>query len=95
MRLSKGRKAKQQVIHAQRRIGERLGIAVTKRELVQLADDIRGGKLHCCCKQSNRRYLYDHTMAGTPVQLVYDRFRRTVVTVLFDRNPNRVEVISQ
>lgn len=83
-------KAKAQTLHAQLRIGERLGICVTKGDLEQWARDIRAHKYPMRQKQSNRRYLYEATVAGRSVLLVFDNQRGTVVTVLFDGEVDNV-----
>lgn len=75
------RKKKAQQKHAARRARERLGIRMDQNRMHQLVQLIQEGGLELHSKQSNRVSRYLHTLDGERVLLVYDRKRKTVVTV--------------
>lgn len=75
-------KTHSQRIHAKKRAKERYGLILNRHDLRAIVDDIHGGRFVLVERQSHRISVYDMVVKGTPVRLVYDHQRQTVVTFL-------------
>lgn len=83
-------KAVCQMNHALKRIRKRLGIKLTEEQYSHIVSCIKNSKESDICKltylksQSKRLAVYEIIFEGyEPVNLIYDKFRKTIVTVLF------------
>ena len=75
-------KPKAQQAHAIRRAWERFGLTVTQEAYDDACMDIYEGRATFLEKESNRVYHFLVNLAGREVPVVYDRMRKTIVTVL-------------
>jgi len=78
-------KAVSQTRHAQRRFLERTGLEVSKRELRGLSQAIRTERGRFVERQSLRVTVWDVPFEGRTFRVVYDKKRKTIVTVLPDQ----------
>ena len=81
-------KARTQHRHAQIRFLERHGLEVSGRELQMLVAQIQSGEARFVERQSLRASVWDVELEGKARRVIYDRKRKTIVTV-FD--PSWVE----
>lgn len=75
-------KAKAQRRHAQRRARGRYGVHLNRADLDAMVRQIQAGKATFLRRQSGRVSLFAVDMQGLRVPVVYDRKRKTIVTVL-------------
>ena len=75
-------KRKRQHGHARKRFGERFGISMDDSDLNLMVKKIHRGEAAIVEKQSNRvsKFAVDHN--NTTYTVVYDRQRKSIVTVL-------------
>ena len=76
-----------QRVHATRRAYERYGLDLHRRDIDALVRMIQRGNGVCIGKSSNRVTLWELEYAGNRLPVVYDRKRKTIVTVLPDTKP--------
>ena len=74
-------KRKAQRRHAKRRARERLGIRLHDDLLIKMVRRIQAGEMEFHSRQSNRVSRYMDRIDGEHVLVVYDRHRKTIVTV--------------
>jgi hypothetical protein len=82
--MPKGRRPRRvaQVRHTQRRLIERFGISLSAAEISSLADRItRGDNVTYVGPGYDKKAIYELEHEGMLLRLVYDRKRRTIVTV--------------
>ena len=75
-------KAATQRLHARRRFLEREGLVYSRRVERALIGAIVGGKSVCVERQSHRVSVHDVPHEERIYRVVYDRQRKTIVTVL-------------
>lgn len=75
-------KARSQELHARQRFRERHGLEVSRADLDRIGALIRSGKSTVVERQSNRVVVHDVEYEGRTRRVVYDRHRKTIVTVL-------------
>ncbi len=75
-----------QIAHAQRRAKERLGIDIDAQSL---ANKIRNGESKFLYRESLRISHHSMLIGGKVYELVYDRKRNVVVTILFTEGENK------
>ena len=78
-------KARCQNIHARQRFRKRHGIEFTRKMSRDIIKQIQMGKATFVESQSNRISIFDVTHECIQYRVVYDKNRKTIVTVL----PNR------
>lgn len=81
--MAKLSKAKSQRIHAKRRLYQRFDIEANRAYLETIVRLIQTGKSVPVEKQSNRITKHEIILEGKKIHAVYDKLRKTVVTVLF------------
>lgn len=86
-------KENSQRIHCIKRIKERIGLKITDQDYEHIVSCIRNDKESDMFKykfvrpQSNRLSIYEITFTGKiPVNVVYDKQRKTIVTVLYQND---------
>lgn len=77
--------------HFKRRCVLRLGYEMSDGRIKQIIDDIQAGRLLFVEKQSNRVTKYKVNINGSDFVVVYDKQRKTLVTLLF---PNEEYICS-
>jgi len=77
------KKTKTLFLHAQRRLGERYGLHLTKQKQEAICNKIRSGDSVFVFKQSNRVAIHDVEYHGVLLRVVYDKERHQIVTFLF------------
>ncbi len=75
-------KKKAQEAHARRRAAERFGVHLTREAEQEILDKIRSGKATFIRKESNRVSLFGVIFTGKETVVVYDRSRKTIVTLM-------------
>ena len=75
-------KKQAQQVHARRRAYERYGLTLTKKKRLRAIADIQAGRATLVEKQSLARSVWQVQIDNRPVTVVYDRTRKTLVTVL-------------
>lgn len=75
-------KKKAQEIHARKRAAERFGVHLTHEAEREILDKITNGKATFIKKESNRVSLFGVIFAGKETVVVYDRARKTIVTLM-------------
>jgi len=75
-------KKKAQQRHARKRFAERYGVVFDPRLERDFIQIIQSGDARFVEKQSNRVSLFDITMGEEVFRVVYDKERKTIVTVL-------------
>lgn len=73
--------------HFRRRFRERFGIDVHKDLYEKIIKQIRTGKAELVERKSNRVKLYKVVIDETEYQVIYDKLRKTLVTVF----PRKIE----
>jgi len=68
--------------HFQRRSIERIGVLLDEKELVK---KIQNNELEFVERQSNRVTVFRYEYNGELYRLVYDKTRKQIITVLFER----------
>ena len=68
--------------HFQRRSIERIGVLLDEKELV---NKIQNNELEFVERQSNRVTVFRYEYNGEQYRLVYDKTRKQIITVLFER----------
>lgn len=76
------RKARSQQKHARRRARERFGIKLTRNDQIDMVGMIRDGRSRMVERQSLRVSVHEVEWDGYKLRVVYDKSRRTIVTVL-------------
>ena len=69
-------------VHFQRRSIERIGVLLDEKELV---NKIQNNELEFVERQSNRVTVFRYEYNGEFYRLVYDKTRKQIITVLFER----------
>ena len=82
-RKIKRTKEQSQNIHARRRFQERFGIFLTKELKAEILQTIHKGFASFVEKQSNRISLFDVTIKGSTIRVVYDKVRKNIVSALW------------
>lgn len=68
--------------HFQRRSLERIGVLLDEKELVK---KIQNNELEFIERQSNRVTVFRYERNGELYRLVYDKIRKQIITILFER----------
>lgn len=68
--------------HFERRSIERIGVLLDEKELVK---KIQANQLEFVERQSNRVTVFRHSFNGETYRLVYDKLRKQIITVLFEK----------
>lgn len=83
--------------HCIKRIRQRLQINLSEEQYEHIISCIKNGKESTLCKlkylssQSNRLSVYEITFNGKePVKVIYDKFRKTIVTILFPEDGKEI-----
>lgn len=76
------RKAKAQVKHARRRFLERFGLRISDNGLREMVLQIQSARAEFVRKESNRVSLWKVRYCGELFDVVYDKQRKNIVTVL-------------
>lgn len=89
MKRTKGKKKKikyskrtSQIKHAQKRFKHRYGITLSKEQYNDMLAQIHQGKAEFICKDTHRISKFWVMIEGMRVPVVYDRTRKSIVTVL-------------
>ena len=84
MKQKRNRKKRDQWFHAKQKFIERKGIDLTKKLNDELINIIysKPNKRKLIKKQSNRISIYDISYKEDIFRLVFDRFRKSIVTIL-------------
>ena len=85
-------KKKSQQIHAQNRCRQRFGCGFNEKQLV---NRIIAGETELVEKQSNRVSIHRVLIQENPANVVYDKTRKTIVTVLYPEESYHDEVYSR
>lgn len=72
--------------HAKRRFWERYGMRFNHSIKMQLINMIRSGEAELLQKVSNSRSIFRVEFDGTMMDIVYDKRRVKIITVLFSEN---------
>ena len=75
-------KTKGQRIHAKKRASERYGLKINREIIKQCIQMIQNGEAKFLCKSSNTRTLFELTLEGKRVKVVYDKVRKNIATFL-------------
>ena len=78
-------KARSQFLHSANRMYERFGVTMGKHMFREFVTDIQQGRAEFVQRRSNRVTLWRIVHEGHPIVCVYDKLRKTIVTVLHDR----------
>lgn len=78
----RGNKADAQKIHFNRRVAARVGVALTQNDYARIIRDIMKGEAKTVKKESNRLSHFLVEIGGQERTVVFDRFRKALVTVL-------------
>lgn len=81
-RLGRGKKSVNQRVHAKRRASERYGLIINKEMLKECIAMIQNNKAKFLCKTSRTRSLFELTIQGKCVKVVYDKIRKNIATFL-------------
>ena len=76
-------KAKHQIKHCSRRLLERFDIKLDDGLRKRIVQDIQNGRAEFVERQSKRVTVYDFQIQDKKVRVVYDKFRKTIVTALY------------
>lgn len=76
-------KKKCQQDHFSKRCIDRIGYQLTQTTVEKIIQDIQEGKLEFVEKQSNRISKFKYEVLDKSFILVYDRQRKTLVTILY------------
>jgi hypothetical protein len=68
--------------HARRRAAERFDVFLTKEAEREIIEKIQSGRATFIKKESNRISLFGVIFAGKETVVVYDRSRKTIVTLM-------------
>lgn len=71
-----------QRLHARRRAAERFGVHLTNEAEREILDKITSGKATFIRKESHRVSVFGVIFAGKETVVVYDRERKTIVTLM-------------
>lgn len=80
-------KTKSQRLHAKRRALERYGISLNRKRYREIVADIQAGRGEFIERRSHRISVWKVKIAGELVRVVYDKIRKTIVTVLPREDP--------
>lgn len=73
------------IIHVKKRFRERFGITITDKDIADAVADIQVGyNAVALKKQSVNRTLFSVKIQGNYYNVIYDKKRKVIVTVLFD-----------
>jgi len=75
-------KKQAQIQHAKRRCAERLGVVISRKDIKDMVNRIQQGDGEFVRKQSNRVTLWKMDIAGQEATVVYDKLRKTIVSVI-------------
>ena len=75
-------KAASQTLHAKRRALERFGIRLSDKGVAELIQTIQSNGAQFVRRESNRVAVYRMEIDGASALVVYDRSRKTIVTVM-------------
>ncbi len=75
-------KRKSLKIHATKRFEQRVGIPYSKRIHDCIVNKIQSGESNCVRTVSNTRTIHDVNIESRTIRIVYDKLRKTIVTVL-------------
>lgn len=78
----KWNKARAQRAHAKARAAQRYNLRLNRSSLRLLVQAIQANKAQFLWRESNRVTVWDIEFAGTLIRVVYDSFRKTIVTCL-------------
>lgn len=81
-RRKRGDKSTDQKWHAKHRMARRFGIHITDAQYADLVYQITSGKAWFIERQSNRVSKFWVFLEGKQIPVVYDKMRKTIVTVL-------------
>ena len=81
-RRSPKSKAKAQINHACKRLGQRYDIFADTKTIEAMVKYIQDGNAEFIEKQSNRVSVFKVTWADKDIKVVYDKMRKTIVTAL-------------
>ena len=76
-------KTQAETAHAKQRAAERLGVNLNKEARRTLIHAIQHGELHFVRRQSLRVSLFRCIINEQPIDLVYDRQRKRIITFLY------------
>lgn len=82
IRHIKRHKRKNQIKHAKRRFAQRCDISVSDEDLNKMVLDIQKQNAIFVKKESNRVSLWNVTHLGKEYKVLYDKQRKSIVTVL-------------
>jgi hypothetical protein len=68
--------------HFERRSIERIGVLLNEKELIK---KIQANELEFVERQSNRVTVFRYKFKGENYRLVYDKTRKQIITVLFEK----------
>lgn len=71
-----------QVEHAARRMKERFGVPMTQFLRDSIVHCINSRDCRLVSKQSHRVSVYDVDLFGLPLRVVFDKYRRTIASIL-------------
>ncbi len=80
--MARSSKATNQKRHAKRRAAERYGVDLHQDAYLQMIRAIQAGNAKLIKRQSVRCAIYEVSHKGQKLPVVYDRKRKTIVTVL-------------
>lgn len=75
-------KTQAQRAHSKRRAHQRFGLAINRKHLRQLCDDIQAGRATLVERQSLRVSLWLVKLNDVPMVAAYDRNRKTIATLM-------------
>lgn len=85
-------KSNAQIHHFKKRVLERCGIELLEHDIQYLRGRIKRGKYKGVIKQSNRVYIYDIDFKDIHCFIVYDKMRKTPITVLTEEMTSLDEI---
>lgn len=71
-----------QLQHAKKRAYERLGIEMSTADICSIIRQIQAGKARFIERQSNRVTVFEISVVGNDVLVLYDSSRKTIITFL-------------
>jgi hypothetical protein len=88
-------KKKAQRSHFRRRCAERIGVYASKRLNDKIVKDIQSGRARFVKRSSLRVTIWHVDIGGQPVEVVYDKQRKVIVTVLTPAWPIKETEVNQ
>jgi len=86
--MTRGKKtAKQLQTHAYVRAAQRYQISLDEQQQAEIVESIQCGECEFIERQSNNRTLWKTTVFGKVIGVVYDRKRKSLVTVIPPDDP--------